>query len=97
MLTQKEIKTKSTNALRKEFFVKCSICGKFSTIIKEYNGYYLICDSCNNESFVKYISYKNINKTAKFQAVFKYNKNDTIDVFRKNVLPIHSMDSYISH
>jgi hypothetical protein len=97
MLTQTEIKTKSTIALRKEFYVKCSICGKFSTIIKEYNGLYLICDSCNNEVFIKYLSYKNVNNTKNFSAVFKKDKNDTIDIFRKNVLPIHSMDNYISH
>jgi hypothetical protein len=97
MLTQIEIKTKSTNALRKEFYVKCSICGKFCDIIKEYKGLYLVCDSCNNETFINYLSYKNVNNTKKFSAIFKHNKNDTVDVFRKNVLPIHSMDNYRSH
>jgi DNA-directed RNA polymerase subunit RPC12/RpoP len=97
MLTQIEIKTKSTNALRKEFFVKCSLCGRFTTIIKEQKGLYLVCDQCDTQVFLNYLSYKNVNKTKNFSAIFKYDKNDTVDVFKKNVLPIHSMDNYRSH
>jgi DNA-directed RNA polymerase subunit RPC12/RpoP len=97
MLTQTEIKTKSIKALRPEYFIKCKICGRFVNIDREFNGYYLSCDNCNHEVFIKYLGYKNINKTANFQAVFKNGKRDTIEIFKNEVIPVHSMDNYISH
>lgn len=97
MLSQKEIKTKCTETLRKSFYVKCAICGQFVHIDKEYNGYFISCENCNTEVFVKYLSYKNINHTKNFCAIFKTDKKDTIEIFKENVLPVHSMDNYISH
>ncbi|MDD3039555.1 hypothetical protein [Bacteroides sp.] len=95
MITQKEIKIKTTNELRKEFFVRCKDCGKFISIVKEYDGVYLVCDSCNNEVFIKYLSYKNVNKTKHFNATWKKDKENTILIFKKKILPVHSSDLYL--
>jgi hypothetical protein len=88
---QTELKTEWIESTDGEYTVQCAHCGRFCGHSKERNSVIVWCDNCETEIELKYLSYKNINNTRDFRAVFHNKENvDNVKKFEERTGLTHS-------
>jgi hypothetical protein len=87
---QIELKTAWIDETKGKYTVQCK-CGLFAGHCKERDSVILYCDTCGYETEIKFLSYKNVNNTKNFRAVW-HNKEsvDNVNAFEQKFDMIHS-------
>lgn len=85
---QRNIKDTVIKAADSDLLIRCA-CGCFCSQVVERNSVILFCEYCGNEDEFKYLSFKNVNRSAKFQAQY-INEHDSVKCFEQSTGLTHS-------
>lgn len=99
MSANKGFKGEWIKRTKKHYTVRCVCCGRFVSHTKEFNNEVtLMCSKCDTIKTIRFKSFKNVNKTGLFIAIwnkqFANTKRHNVENFKELVYPIHAYEYY---